>query len=185
MHAISKIRVHETRLILLFRWSSVLTLKFRIKWLQLLCIFSEIFRCELFRRYKSFGLCRVCVCVCCNASQALIYCKVVWARQCYILPYKSFYWKATGELIQDTSPKQVHNTWIHSLSQGCRCLLTVKCAATSPVVRGLGMALTVLSSWCIWWESGMASKTKSKSVSVLHGCQGLKGCLFNTLPRED
>lgn len=44
---------------------------------------------------------------------------------------------------------------------------------------------TVLSSGWMWRESGTTSKTKSKSVSVLHGCQGLKGCPFNTRPRED
>lgn len=44
---------------------------------------------------------------------------------------------------------------------------------------------TVLSSGWIWREMGRTSKTKSKSVSVLHGCQGLKGCPFNTRPRED
>lgn len=32
----------------------------------------------------------------------------------------------------------------------------------------------------IWQESGTTSKTKSKSVSVRHGCQGLKGCPLTT-----
>lgn len=43
---------------------------------------------------------------------------------------------------------------------------------------------TVLSSGRIWRESGSTSKTKSKSVFVLHGCQGLKGCLFRAQPCE-
>lgn len=45
--------------------------------------------------------------------------------------------KPLGELIQDTSPEQVHNTGVHDPGQ--HSVTEMKCVAASPVVRGLGV----------------------------------------------
>lgn len=51
---------------------------------------------------------------------------------------------------------------------------------SQPRWRSEGLARTsVWSLGWMWRESGTTSKTKSKSVSVLHGCQGLEGCPFS------
>ena len=94
-----------------------------------------------------------------------------------VLPYKSLNWKTIGDRIQITSPG--------AGARPMRVMLGANRASlqwnvSQPRWRSESLARTsVWSSGWIWRESGTTSKAKSKSVSVLHGCQGLEGCPFS------
>lgn len=84
--------------------------------------------------------------------------------------------------IWNTSRQQVHDT----LSQDGLSLPAVNRVVASAAAGSDDLAGTsVLCSGCKWQESGTTSKTKSKSVSILHGCRGLKDFPFNIWPCED